>query len=375
MEKSQINFKDYRILYDGQKEGYNASGGSAIYTGGTIQLIFQESSDGEKGLRPLFTQSSDLGKNWSQPKPFGPDILKDPAKEFMALGLLGPSKKETLFSIGFHLEKGIDSYDGIKWRPSTEIIGRKEIDDRNFTYQYFKPVTFLGEQFIGGGSILSNGRILLTIWGAKNQNENWRCGVLISDDDGLSWEYREVGYEPDLSIRNRVEIPAGYNEQSLFETKDGEIVSLIRGRDKLGIVHDSPKDTWFFRSASQDGGETWAKPEVTDIAGAGAAGSGITLPDGSLLHACRIPYHRTMYSLPVADAYGIHMARSFDMGKTWETVLIKQQSPEGRVFKIYHSAMNGRFILIKQNRWIYVFGQYDNYENIHRILALEFEIV
>lgn len=70
--------------------------------------------------------------------------------------------------------------------------------------------------------------------GAIKRGENWRCGVLISDDDGQSWCSQTVGYEPDLAIRDNPQIPAGFNEQTLFYTQDGLIVSIIRGREALG---------------------------------------------------------------------------------------------------------------------------------------------
>ncbi len=374
---TNLALKEYKVLFDGQKSGYDASGGSVIYANGELYLLFQKASDGEKGLRPLMTKSADLGETWTTPETFGPDILKDPQNEFMALGLCGPTKKGTTLCIGVHLQKGISTgnyVDTVKWRPGTAIIGRKEKGEENFTYQYYSTGTFLGEQFVGSGIVLSSGRVVLTIWGAKEQNENWRCGVLISDDDGLSWKYSDVGYEPDLSIRNNPVMPAGFNEQTLYETQDGDLISLIRGREKLGMVKDSPRDTWFFRSISKDRGETWSNPEITDIAGTGAAGYGLTLFDGSLIHACRIPYHRQMYFLEEPSAYGLHIARSIDKGKTWKTVLFKQRDPAGRIFDNYYNAMNGQFISIDENRCIYVFGQFHHRENIHRVLALDFYI-
>ena len=328
---NKINFTSYRVLFDGQSSGFDASGGSIVCSEGEMTMLFQKASDGAKGLRPLMTKSSDFGRSWTQPEPFGPDILKDPENEFMGLGLFGPSEKGTIFCVGVHLVKGITGNyrESIKWRPGTAIIGRKEKGDIGFTYQYYPTGTFSGEQFAAPGIVLSDGRLLLTIWGAQNQYENWSCGVLISDDDGLTWKYSNVGNEQDLSIRNAADMPAGYNEQSLFETLEGDIVSLIRGRDKLGLVEDSPRDTWFLHSVSKDRGETWSHPVTSNIAGTGASHRGITLPDGSLLHACRIPYHRTMYSLPEPDCYGLHLARSFDKGMTWSTELLLQHDPDG----------------------------------------------
>ena len=60
---------------------------------------------------------------------------------------------------------------------------------------------------------------------------------------------------PDVNIRDKNEVIAGFNEQSLFLANDGKLVSIIRGRAKLGRLSESPKDTWFFRSESIDRGE------------------------------------------------------------------------------------------------------------------------
>ena len=225
-----------------------------------------------------------------------------------------------------------------------------------------------------GGLQLANGRILFSIWGAKDKGEIWRCGVLISDDDGISWRYKDVAYEADLNIRDKPEVSAGFNEQTLFLTSRGKLVSIIRGREKLGRVEDSPQDTWFFRSESTDNGETWSKYEVTDIAGTGAAAVGLTLPDGSLLLACRVPYSRKMFKLSEPELYGLHFARSFDEGKTWHSEQIIQRDPQGKPFTNYYNAMNGQFLKINDNEWLYVFGQFDVDNKVYRILSCRLRV-
>ena len=83
---------------------------------------------------------------------------------------------------------------------------------------------------MGRGLFSRNGRIVLAIWGSAGKGENWQCGVLLSAADGKSWRYRQVGYAPDLALRDKPEEPIGYNEQTLFEAQNGTLVSLIRGR-------------------------------------------------------------------------------------------------------------------------------------------------
>jgi hypothetical protein len=108
---------------------------------------------------------------------------------------------------------------------------------------------------------------------------------------------------------------------------------------------------------------------LTDIAGTGAAAVGLTLPDGSLLFACRVPYSRDLYKLEEPDLYGLHFARSFDEGKTWQSEKIFQRDPEGKPFTSHYNAMNGQFVKLDSNEWLYQFGQFDVEKNVYRILS------
>jgi hypothetical protein len=370
-----IQFKNYKVLYDGQKNGYGTITGTLVKKDDEWIGLFSgggKYQDDEIGMRPFLIKTKDYGSTWTEPVPFAENLLLNPKRESINLGIFGPTKKGTLITRGFHYQ-GRDStksiYEDTEWRTYKLIIGRKVKDATDFTYKSYPSGTFLGEQFMEGGLQLPSGRMIFSIWGAKNKGENWRCGVLISDDDGVSWRYRDVAYEPDLKIRDKPEISAGFNEQTMFVTRTGKIVSIIRGRAKLGRVLNSPSDTWFFRSESTDGGQTWSKYELTNVAGTGAAAVGLTLPDGSLLFACRVPYSRDLYKLEEPDLYGLHFARSFDEGKTWQSEKILQRDPAGNPFTSHYNAMNGQFIKLSGNEWLYQFGQFDVKKNIYRILS------
>ena len=134
-----------------------------------------------------------------------------------------------------------------------------------------------------------------------------------------------------------------------------------------------PRETYFSRSISKDAGETWSTPEITNIAGTGATGVGLVLPDGSLLLAARIPHHvETTWIRPAnPKLYGLHLARSFSLGKTWQTEKLLQHDPEHTEFDNYYNTMNGQFIQLSANGWIYAFGQFDMRRKIHRMLAFD----
>jgi hypothetical protein len=376
-KRSSITITDYRVFYDGQDKGISTISGHFLFQDDTLKGLFTGGpvEDMTTGKRPYLICSADSGKTWSEPLLFGEELLINPAeweKEALRLAIYGPTTKGTLICSGDQFAEGDKGSGALKdpqWRNHTLNIGRKEKNSANWLYTRYQSGTFLGEQFMDGWLQLPSGRLVFTIWGAKNKGENWRCGVMLSDDDGITWKYRDVAYEPKVTIRNKPEVIAGFNEQSLFLTDKGKLISIIRGRDNLGRVIESPKDTWFLRSESTDNGETWSDYELTNIPGTGAAAIGLTLPDGSLLHACRIPYSRDLYKLPEPEFYGLHFARSFDEGKTWKTEQFIQRDPEGKPFKNYYNAMNGQFLKVNDNEWLYIFGHFDNENKVFRILS------
>ncbi len=374
---SAQTFRDYRVLYDPASDGRRATWATIVPHSSRWELVFTDFvEDDEAGALPYLVRSRRGGKSWSAPEPFAMEILRklgNPKEASSALSTFGPTRRGTVLAVGYHVAKGArkESYkEDIRYRGGSLVVGRKEKGARDFAWQAYPTGTFLGEQFGYGGIIHSSGRTILQIWGAARGGENWQCGVLLSDDDGRTFRYRTVGYEPSLEIRDDPRTPAGFNEQTLLEMTGGTLVSLIRGREKLGRVPDSRRDTWYFRSESRDRGETWSKPEPTNLAGTGAPPSGIALPDGSLLTASRVPYSRTLYPLGDKTAFGLHFARSIDGGRTWTTTRLFQADPEGRPFDNHYNAMNGQFLRLGRGRWLYLFPHFAVKSKIHRVLSV-----
>jgi hypothetical protein len=377
----RVEFGEYRVFYDPQPMGRRANTGYVALSGGAMELVFAGPlEDDEAGTLPFVTRTLDLGRTWSAPQPFGVElagkVVKAAEKEALTLAPFGPTTNGTVLSVGYHVGRGVRKQtmrEDMAWRASSLLVGRRGAGQPSFEYQDYPPGTFLEEQFAYPG-ILAGDRIVLQMWGSGRRGENWQCGVLVSDNDGRSWRYRQVGYEADKGIRDDPGMPAGFNEQTLMRMRDGTLVSIIRGREKLGRVPQSPKDTWFFRSLSRDRGEAWSQPEPTNLAGTGAPPAGLTLPDGSLLMAARVPYSRTLYRLNEAELFGLHFARSFDGGKTWRTEKILQRDPQGNPFDNYYNAMNGQFVPVGRREWMYVFGQFSVQHNLHRMLTVRLRI-
>lgn len=366
------------VFFDQQAQGFASSSCHTVRWKGKLIHVFQKASDASAGLRPSVAESSDGGKTWSEAAPWMPKLFTGGPQEFLALAPFGPTRRGTLLAVGFHTRKAIregNYRQDVRWRPGELLIGRMPPGGTEFAIKTYPTGTFLGEAFAAPGLILSSGRIVGTLWGARTEGENWQAGVLLSDDDGATWRYRVVGPPAAIEMRDRPDMPVGFNEQTLFELPGGKLVSLLRAREKLGRIPESPRDTWFFRSESRDGGESWSTPEPTNLAGTGAPSSGITLPDGSLVTAARIPYSRTLYPLPDPAAFGLHLARSTDQGRTWQTLRLLQKSPEGKAFDNYYNAMNGHFLRTGKNEWLYCFGEFRHKENIHRTLAVRVRAV
>ena len=376
-----LQFLNYRVVFDGQAQGVRATGEGVVLRGRAMSMAIADFvEDDEAGGKTYFTESRDRGRSWSAPVPFGTELtgslVKNPQQEFFWLTLAGPTARGTVLSLGYHLARGANTKDkkqyeeDTRFRPGTMLIGRAKMAGGPFEYQQYGSGAFLGEQFPAPGQVLPSGRIVLSVWGAKAKGENWRCGVLLSDDDGRTWRYRDVGYETGMTIRDKPETPAGFNEQTLFRTRGGRLVSIIRGREKLGRVPGSPRDTFYFRSVSDDRGETWSKPEATDMAGTGAPSAGITLADGSLVMASRVPYSRNMYPLAEKDLFGLIFLRSADEGRTWKAEKILQHAPDGAAFDNHYNAMNGQFVRVGRDEWLYVFAQFSVKTKAHRVLGV-----
>ena len=368
--KTEIDVEEYKVLFE--HDDFPASGSSCVHWDGTLAMTVQKASDAEKGISTSYTESSDMGQSWSTPVPFGPP-LQDPDTEFQGVGLAHVVGNGTIVAVGVHLSRGYDSSKGPEslYRPCEALIGFRHPGSSEFVWSRYASGTFMDEQFVAPGLQTSSGRLILTIWGSRRQAENWRCGVLLSDDDGKTLRYRDVGYQADLSIRNKPKVPAGYNEQTLFELPGDRIVSVIRGRDHLGEYYGASRrssDALFSRSISQDGGETWSEPELTNLLGTGAPSDGLALPDGSLLMPARMPSSWSRWD--DHSLCGLHMARSYDAGLSWETELVFMRDPEGNTYDNYYNAMNGTFVRLSDNRAMYVFGQFDKQRNRHRVDAV-----
>lgn len=65
------------------------------------------------------------------------------------------------------------------------------------------------------------------------------------------------------------------------------------------------------------------------------------------------------------------MTRSDDLGKTWVTERIVQQNADGTDFAHYYNVVNGQFVRLREDHWMFGFGNCDDKGNRHRILSTD----
>ncbi len=128
-----------------------------------------------------------------------------------------------------------------------------------------------------------------------------------------------------------------------------------------------------FLTRSDDLGKTWSDPVsfgppvgnpkklYQNASLVGVTASGTSLVTGSFTP--RIPgrgYGSTWIDPPDPKLYGMHFARSFDLDKTWVTERIVQQNADGSDFAHYYNVVNGQFVLLREDRWMFGFGNCDD---------------
>jgi len=145
---------------------------------------------------------------------------------------------------------------------------------------------------------LASGRILLEAW---EGGDSYCC---LSDDEGETWRD---------SRRGKPEGGPCF-EPACVELKDGRVLMLMR----TGLGSQ-------FKSISDDGGETWSKPQPTALAGSASPVSISRIPTtGDLLAIWNHDVNRTVTRNPLTAAI------SRDEGETWERFRNLEDRPDDR---------------------------------------------
>jgi hypothetical protein len=228
--------------------------------------------------------------------------------------------------------------DLVKWpgyqdRRETAYVYRSK--DNGVTWEGDAPIDSPNRETVLYGHILelSDGRLLLPVWGSRKLGERWQVGTLESTDQGKTWgTYRQIAYDPEAGCRT----DNGFNETDIADLPDHTLLAILR-QQRVG-THAGPCDHYaepsdnFFRAVSHDLGKTWDKPERTNLIGTSPCLH--VTPKGVLMLAYRdspqVPtLDKGFYERPqVSENYGLGVRVSNDQGRTWVNEL-HLRDPQG----------------------------------------------
>ncbi len=151
---------------------------------------------------------------------------------------------------------------------------------------------------------LQDGTLMIPAYGAIGRSKIGSSLLYRSQDQGASWS-------EGIIIAQGRPASRAYQEPVLMETAPGQLLCMMR-------VHDPKHPGIFWRSESDDAGQTWSRPQATGIL-SGACPRLLKLRDGRLL----LTYGRRF------EPFGIYATVSQDNGKSWGETWQLRPAPDG----------------------------------------------
>jgi Neuraminidase (sialidase) len=151
---------------------------------------------------------------------------------------------------------------------------------------------------------LRDGTLMIPAYGARGRSKIGSSVLYRSDNKGVTWS-------DGIDIARGTPKSRAYQEPVLMELTPGHLLCMLR-------VGDPKAPGIFWRCESNDGGQTWSKPESTGIL-SGACPRLLKLRDGRLL----LTYGRRF------EPYGIYATISDDGGKSWGDTWQLRPAPDG----------------------------------------------
>ena len=197
--------------------------------------------------------------------------------------------------------------------------------DSGKTWQGDQPLQLPMREPIPYGRILelSDGRLLMPVWGAWELGGRWQMGTFESTDEGRTWGgYKQIGYDPKAGCRP----DNGFTETSLVQLSGRTLLAILR-QQRVGAsggpcdVYTEPAEH-FYRAVSNDLGKTWSAPQKLPLIGTSPA-LFITRSGTLLLGYRDNPQHETD-----TEHYGLSVRVSHDQGATW-TNEVHLEDPKG----------------------------------------------
>ena len=234
-------------------------------------------------------------------------------------------------------------------------------DDDGYTWQNWQPILENQLEFHSYGKLieLKSGKLLCPVWKQNNIHESHLSAVYKSCDEGRTWETPST-----MFYKKAPEGSWGFNETSIIELPDGRVLAV--GRNDLPVEDETPTEytyagrsdrtdkhaCYFYRSISEDEGETWSEPERTNIWGQS--------PSLHLTQSGRLilGYRNFPNSLTGQKGYGVAVSWSEDEGLTWQGQLLLED-PKGYKYKSTHEAGYPAFENLKDGKIVVLFYSHD----------------
>jgi formylglycine-generating enzyme required for sulfatase activity len=216
-----------------------------VTKGGTLLAISEAGWTGaDAGDRDiLLRRSTDGGQSWSEQVQMildeGTSTCGSPAC------LVDPDTGRIHLMAAVDSTKGFHTYsddDGQTWSKFREITGPFEALKSTWAWTRFDTGPARGIKLTRGKF---KGRFIQPMWLAKDL-EQYRSGVIYSDDQGVTWKPGGLISEVGLNT----------NECSVYEGVDGTLRMNIRGGDGLPGPRTQP---YRLIATSNDGGLSWSK--------------------------------------------------------------------------------------------------------------------
>jgi len=290
----------------GENSGFPFPGSVVVLPGGTLLAVFTGLREGEPH-RGVGCYSGDGGKTWSAPVVlFGGDAPGSDAGESYADPNIVIVNERRVLAFCVSLR-----YDENVWDLSRTRFWRRISEDGGETFGPVEELPRHKKYYVGTthpGMRLRNGALVMGYsWdkpaevGRPAEGEGTMdlvAGVLISRDEGMSWEPGGDCWADTSRAANALEHATnGLDEPAVVELPNGDLFMLARtGTNRL------------WQSFSRDGGLTWEAPEPSPLTSHNCPAALLRLADDSVL---------VVYNNHPTRRFNLSVAISTDDCRTW----------------------------------------------------------
>lgn len=317
-----------------------------------LAVWFAGSDEGNADISIVLSRLNAGASEWTKPVKISDDDTRSEQNPSLFL----KSEKEIWVVYTAQVSRSEDVNPIFNLQYTSEIRCKKSFDNGytfgETTTLFERPGSFCRQKI----QVLSNGRYIFGNWICfpdDTRNGSDITVFQISDDQGKSWR--------------TVEMPesAGRVHANIIEIEKGYLVALMRSRFADNI----------YRSVSKDYGETWTKPERTELPNNNSGISAIKLDSGKIAFV----YNPTRYNDNLYETVWpnqrcpLEVAISEDGGVTWpyRRVIEFGEGFEGRLNDINNSRYEYPVIMQSRDGKIHIAYSWKTRKNMKYICIEE----